>query len=122
MNILEFFDQEKLKEVKNEFEFRYGNFKNKYYKKLIEFLKEKIKESDIKSVYNKDKWYFTFCILGSDIKILDPDNPNNAFELVRRFFTETFKDLEAEFLNYQLEKQEDDNVYINITIKNPIKK
>lgn len=116
--------KEKLNKFKasnlNEFKFRVKNFFDKYEDNLINKLITDIKNCNLESVFNSETWNFSYKILASDIKILDPINPDRSFKVVSVLFKECCKNLKVELKNFTLEAQEGEDLHFTLYIKNPL--
>lgn len=109
------------KNHKAELEFRYKNFSDKYGDAFANYLITLIKNSDIMKLYTLDKWIFEYQFLGADIKIIDPENPDTAFELLNIFFKNILSMISVDFIEFELVDQKGDYLRFNITVKNPLK-
>ncbi len=107
------------KKHEEENRFRIKNFFDKYSDNFINFLITSIKNCNIMHVYNSQTWNFSYNILGSDIKILDPNNPDNALIVIKLFFKKCCKILNVELVNFELSNQDHDQLEFTVFIKNP---
>lgn len=105
---------------KQETEFRTKNFFDKYADNFMNKIISDIKGCDLSKVINENTWNFAYTILGSDIKILDPVNPNKAFIIVKLFFKRCCEILNVELAKFELTNQVEDKLEFTIFIKNPI--
>jgi hypothetical protein len=105
-----------------ELEFRVKNFFDKYSDTFINYLIKEIKECNIAAVCDKQYWVFAYNINGSDIKILDPKDPDTAIICLNAFFKICCEVLKVEFEKSELANQDGDRIEFTITIKNPLNK
>ena len=111
-----------LDKQKEEIEFRIKNFFDKYSDNFINQLITNIKECDINTVLTVPTWNFAYQILGSDIKILDPNSPENAARIIGIFFKVCCENLELEYEKFELESQIEDKLEFTVIVKNPLNK
>lgn len=126
-SLVEYITQEQYAEIDSyeksrskEFQFRFKNFCDKYMDQVINNIIEQIKSCNILSVYTQEIWTLEYSILGSDIKIIDPENPDNSMNALTIFFKKCCEILKIEFVNYELTRQEGDNIFMTISFKNPL--
>lgn len=105
---------------KQETEFRTKNFFDKYADNFMNKIISDIKGCDLSKVINENTWNFAYTMLGSDIKILDPVNPDKAFIIVKLFFKRCCEILNVELIKFELANQVEDKLEFTIFIKNPI--
>lgn len=111
------------KEIENqnkELKFRIENFFHKYSDNFINKIISDIKGCDISKVITEDTWNFSYQILGSDIKILNPVNPNVSFKVVKQFFKRCCEELSVELVKFDLAQQVEDKLEFVVYIKNPL--
>ena len=111
------------KDIENqnkELKFRIENFFHKYADNFINKIISDIKGCDISKVITEDTWNFSYQILGSDIKILNPVNPNVSFKVVKQFFKRCCEELSVELVKFDLAQQVDDKLEFVVYIKNPL--
>jgi len=104
-----------------EFEFRFKTFSEKYSDRFINDVINQIKNANLENVCFTEIWKFGYKMLGSDIKILDPEEPSNAEIAISYFFKKCFEVLSVEYIKFEFERQDGDDVYMTIYIKNPVK-
>lgn len=105
---------------KQETEFRTKNFFDKYADNFMNKIISDIKGCDLSKVINENTWNFAYTMLGSDIKILDPVNPDKAFIIVKLFFKRCCEILNVELVKFELTNQVEDKLEFTIFIKNPV--
>lgn len=111
------------KEIENqnrELKFRIENFFHKYADNFINKIITDIKGCDISKVITEDTWNFSYQILGSDIKILNPVNPDVSFKVVKQFFKRCCEELSVELVKFDLAQQVEDKLEFVVYIKNPL--
>lgn len=111
------------KEIENqnkELKFRIENFFHKYSDNFINKIITDIKGCDISKVITEDTWNFSYQILGSDIKILNPVNPDVSFKVVKQFFKRCCEELSVELVKFDLAQQVEDKLEFVVYIKNPL--
>lgn len=111
------------KDIENqnrELKFRIENFFHKYADNFINKIISDIKGCDISKVITEDTWNFSYQILGSDIKILNPVNPNVSFKVVKQFFKRCCEELSVDLVKFDLAQQVDDKLEFVVYIKNPL--
>lgn len=126
--LIEYINEDSLKQIeeyekshKKEFEFRFKNFWDKYSDHFINDLITQIKNCDIIKIYPTEVWTLQYRILGSDIKIIDPENPDNSLEAMKIFFKRCCNILSVEFTEFDLIQQEGDELIFTVSFKNPLR-